>query len=135
MPPPHVVREGFVTTGEGSGMRSFMWSKRWLMLREHTLGLYKSSSAIQSMSLIMLRDVVTVQRTELKAFSFEVVLVNEKTFNFSCRSDEELYSWIDDIYQRCPRIAIGEPTNFTHNMHVGIDDDGIYRWLMIGDTR
>ncbi|KAJ3024479.1 UNVERIFIED_CONTAM: Protein kinase [Siphonaria sp. JEL0065] len=129
MPPPHVVREGFVTTGEGGGMRSFMWQKRWLMLREHTLGLYKSPSAIQSMNLIMLRDVVTVQRTELKTYSFEVEMLNGKTFNFACTSEADLYDWIDLVYQRCPRMAIGGPTNFVHEVHVGVDDDGLYSGL------
>ncbi|KAJ3072077.1 Protein kinase [Podochytrium sp. JEL0797] len=128
MPPQHIIRDGYVTT-QDEGLRSFLWSKRWLMLREHTLGLYKNSSSTQSISLIMLRDVVAVQRTELKAFSFEVVLATNKIHNFSCHSDRELYSWTDEIYKRCPRLSIGDPTNFQHHNHVGLDEDGMLRGL------
>ncbi|KAJ3288099.1 Protein kinase [Rhizoclosmatium sp. JEL0117] len=128
MPAPHVLREGHLAMKE-EGVRSFLWTKRWLMLRDHTLGLYKSASATQSMALIMLRDVVTVQRTELKTHSFEVVTVAGKTYNFMCKNDEELYGWIDEVYQRCPRLAVSAPTNFVHEIHVGIDDNGIYQGL------
>ncbi|ORY53007.1 kinase-like protein [Rhizoclosmatium globosum] len=65
-------------------------------------GLYKSASATQSMALIMLRDVVT--------------------------NDEELYGWIDEVYQMSS-TGSQRPTNFVHEIHVGIDDNGIYQGL------
>ncbi|KAJ3072076.1 Protein kinase [Podochytrium sp. JEL0797] len=77
----------------------------------------------------MLRDVVNVQRSMAKSYSFEVVLANQKTFNFAVRSDEELYEWVDEIYQRCPEMGIGLPTSFVHEVHVGVGDDGIFRGL------
>jgi len=37
-------------------------------------------------------------------------------------TDEEVYSWIDSIYQRCPSMGgVSNPTNFTHRVHVGYD--------------
>ncbi|KAJ3024477.1 UNVERIFIED_CONTAM: Protein kinase [Siphonaria sp. JEL0065] len=123
-----VVREGPVTAKD-EGMRAFLWQKRWMALRETTLALYKNSSAMQHMTMIMLRDVESVQRTELKECSFEVVMANDKTYNFACANDEELYGWMDDIYQRLPRTGISGPTNFVHEVHVGVDDDGLFRGL------
>ncbi|KAI9327985.1 p21 activated kinase [Obelidium mucronatum] len=124
-----VVREG-PASAKDEGMRSFLWSKRWLVLREATLGIYKNASAMQPMTMIMLRDVQSVQRSDLKAYSFELTMANEeKTFNFACISDDEVYGWIDDIYQRLSRTGISGPTNFVHEVHVGVGDDGLFRGL------
>lgn len=38
-----------------------------------------------------------------------------------CKNDEELYSWIDAIYNKCPTQGVSNPTNFTHKVHVGFD--------------
>ncbi|KAF8463663.1 P21-Rho-binding domain-containing protein, partial [Kalaharituber pfeilii] len=47
--------------------------------------------------------------------SRRIVLVSVKT-------DAELYSWIDAVYQRCPSMGgVSNPTNFTHKVHVGFD--------------
>lgn len=32
-----------------------------------------------------------------------------------------MYSWIDDIYSKCPLTGVSSPTNFTHKVHVGFD--------------
>ncbi|KAJ3072078.1 Protein kinase [Podochytrium sp. JEL0797] len=122
----HVVREGFITS---NGERSFIWKKMWLVLREQTIGIYKSPSTIQPSSIIMLREVDNVQRSEAKAFAFEVKLANDKIYTFACKNDEEIYDWIDDIYQRCPQMGIGNPTNFVHQIHVSLDEAGLFSGL------
>lgn len=39
-------------------------------------------------------------------------------------SYDELYTWRDALYNRSPLSSpIGNPTEFVHNMHVGIDPD------------
>ncbi|KAI9327989.1 kinase-like domain-containing protein [Obelidium mucronatum] len=129
-----VVREGFISLKEDGGMRSFMWSKRWLVLREAALPELKtnpnnSQAATQSTLVIVLRDVVSVQRSDVKPFAFEIVLENNKSFYIACRTDEDVYGWIDDIYERCPQMGISGPTNFVHEVHVGVDDDGLFRGL------
>ncbi|KAJ3140116.1 Protein kinase [Physocladia obscura] len=124
-----VVREGFVTMKEDEGMRAFLWTKRWLVLREQTLAVYKNAAATQSLVMIILRDVISVQRSELRGFSLEIAMKGQKSYNIACKSDEEVYAWIDDIYQRCPALGIGLPTNFVHEVHVGVDDDGLFRGL------
>jgi hypothetical protein len=37
------------------------------------------------------------------------------------RSDDELYSWMDDLYNRSPLLGVSNPTNFVHQVHVGFD--------------
>lgn len=39
----------------------------------------------------------------------------------ACKNDIELYSWIDEIYTKCPLSGVSSPTNFTHKVHVGFD--------------
>lgn len=36
-------------------------------------------------------------RTDLKPYCFEVV-TKDKTYYISCKNDEEVYSWMDEIY-------------------------------------
>ncbi|KAG5459325.1 MAG: P21-Rho-binding domain-containing protein [Olpidium bornovanus] len=49
------------------------------------------------------------------------MVTKEKTWYISCKNDEELYSWMDEIYQRLPLTGVSNPTNFAHNVHVGFD--------------
>ena len=50
------------------------------------------------MALVFLREVKEVKRIELKPYCFEIV-TKEKSFYISCKNDDELYSWMDEIYQ------------------------------------
>ncbi|KAI8853897.1 kinase-like domain-containing protein [Chytridium lagenaria] len=92
----YVVKRGYASVKE-DGIRSFMWSKKWLLLREQTLTIHRNENTYQSLYLIFLKDVESVQRIELKPYCFEI-------------SDEELYSWMDEIYQ-------DNPTDFVHQVH------------------
>lgn len=47
--------------------------------------------------MIFLKDVKSVDRSETKTYSFDLV-TKDKTFSIACKSDEELYSWMDEIY-------------------------------------
>ena len=44
-----------------------------------------------------------------------------KSVYIACKNDSELYSWIDDIYTKCPLNGVSNPSNFTHRVHVGFD--------------
>ncbi|KNC96959.1 STE/STE20/PAKA protein kinase [Spizellomyces punctatus DAOM BR117] len=124
----YVVKRGYCSVRE-DGFRSFMWSKRWLLLREQTLTFHRNENTYQALALIFLKEVEAVNRTELKPYSFEIV-TKEKTYYVSCKSDEELYSWMDEIYQRSPLMGISNPTNFVHKVHVGFDSDsGLFTGL------
>lgn len=52
------------------------------------------------MALIFLRDISSVTRTDLKPYCFEIA-TKDKTYYVACKSDNELYSWMDEIYNVC----------------------------------
>lgn len=63
-----------------------------------------------------------VTRVDLKPYCFEILRsANYKSVFVACKNDSELYSWIDEIYNKCPRSGVSSPTNFTHKVHVGFD--------------
>jgi len=70
--------------------------------------------------LIFLKDITAVTRTDLKAYCFELV-TKDRSYFLSCKNDEELYSWMHEIYSRSPLMGVSNPTNFVHKVHVGFD--------------
>lgn len=48
-------------------------------------------------ALVFLDTIQAVTRTDLKPYCFELV-TKDKTYYIACKSDEELYSWMDEIY-------------------------------------
>ncbi|KXS19268.1 Pkinase-domain-containing protein [Gonapodya prolifera JEL478] len=115
-----VLKRGYVSIREDGIIASFMWSRRWLMLREETLSIHRNESTYQPMSVVFLKEVECVQRTEHKEFCFNLV-AKGKSYYVSCSSDAELYEWLDGIYQRAPLLGISNPTNFVHTTHVAFD--------------
>ncbi|KAJ3206356.1 Protein kinase, partial [Entophlyctis luteolus] len=99
-----VIKRGPVSMRK-DGLRAWMWS---------------TCETKQPSTIIFLKDVEQVQRSELKPYCFEIV-TRDRSYFVACRSDEELYSWMDEVYQRSPLINISNPTNFVHQVHVGFD--------------
>ncbi|KAJ3366006.1 Protein kinase [Allomyces javanicus] len=116
-----VVKAGYLSVKE-DGLMSFIWSKRWVVLREQTLALHRSESAQQAVTLVFLSSIASVARSENKPYCFEVVTKDGRSILFACKNDEEVYTWIEEIYVRSPLTSVSSPTNFQHNMHVGFDD-------------
>ncbi|KAI8920609.1 kinase-like domain-containing protein [Entophlyctis helioformis] len=114
-----VVKRGHVMVKEG-GLRSFIWSKRWLQLRDQMLTVHRNENTYQALHIILLKEVESVQRSDLKSICFEIV-TKDRTYYVSCESDSELYSWMEEIYSRSPQVGISTPTNFAHHVHVGFD--------------
>lgn len=52
------------------------------------------------MALVFLRDITQISRYELKPYCIEMV-TKDKTYYIACKSDEEVYEWIDEIYCVC----------------------------------
>lgn len=67
------------------------------MVYQSSLFLQQSGQCI---ALIFLKDVKSVDRSETKTYSFDLV-TKDKTYSIACKSDEELYSWMDEIYNVC----------------------------------
>ncbi|ORY76134.1 Pkinase-domain-containing protein [Neocallimastix californiae] len=123
----YIIKKGYASVKE-DGLRSFLWSKRWLVLREQTLTIQRNENTYQAIANIFLGSVESVQRTDHKPFSFEIV-TKGKSYYIACKTSEDLYEWIDEIYKRSQSMVSG-PTNFTHNVHVGFDPmNGIFTGL------
>jgi len=117
--PTTIVRRGFAKLKE-DGLRSWIWSQRWLILREQTLTFHKNETTSTAAALIFLKEITNVTRTDLRPYCLEVE-TKDKTYNLALKNDEELYGWMDDIYSRSPLMGVSNPTNFVHQVHVGFD--------------
>ncbi|TFK65295.1 Pkinase-domain-containing protein [Pluteus cervinus] len=112
-----VVRQGPVYLKE-DGLASWLWRTKWMVLKEEVLTIHKSESSPQQ-SIVLLCDITNVERTDLKPYCL-LLEVKDKRYYLSLKSDEEVYGWQDDIYQRSP-LGVSNPTNFVHKVHVGFD--------------
>ncbi|KAL4790029.1 kinase-like domain-containing protein [Aspergillus venezuelensis] len=131
-----VVKEGYVRCKEDKFLAS--WNQRFLTLRESRLDFMKNETGKVVLS-IPLAAVTGVSRSEDTRMAFEIIrLANPKdatsksalltrdvpTKSLTCevKTDEEIYDWIDKIYERCPGMGgVSNPTNFSHRVHVGFD--------------
>ncbi|KAE8148236.1 kinase-like domain-containing protein [Aspergillus avenaceus] len=131
-----VIKEGYVRCKEDKFLAT--WNQRYLILREFRLDFLKNETGRVVLS-IPLQTVTAVSRSEDTRMAFEVIrLANPKdatskaalitrdvpTKAITCevKSDDEIYDWIDKIYERCPGMGgVSNPTNFSHRVHVGFD--------------
>lgn len=129
------IREGWATIKE-DGLKSLYWAKKYIILRESFLDFLKAETSSSPTLSISLKDIVSVNRTDMKPYCFEVVRMASsqngansmasdaprRTVFVSVKSEQELYDWVDDVYSRCPSMGgVSNPTNFTHKVHVGFD--------------
>ena len=128
-----IIKEGPARCKDG-----LLWKTRYLVLRAYQLDFQKGHDGKVSMS-IQLKDVTGVSRSESNPLSFEITRVAttganstglaaasrdlpQKTIICQLKSDDEIYEWIDVIYNRCPGMGgVSNPTNFSHRVHVGFD--------------
>lgn len=114
---PEIIKEGYLSLKE-EGLRAWIWSKRYCVLRDQSLTFHRSEAG-QCIGLLFLKEIGSVTRIDLKPYCFEIS-AKDKTYYVSCKSDEELYSWLDEIYNRSS-VGTSGPTNFIHTVHVGFD--------------
>ena len=131
------VKTGWASVKE-DGLKAFLWTKKFLVLREYALDFNKTETSTATSLTIPLKDIISVNRVDTKPFCFEIVrspnassgasissMANDSSRRIvlvSVKTDAELYSWIDEVYQRCPSMGgVSNPTNFTHKVHVGFD--------------
>ena len=147
--PPNLSKTNLLNDGLGNGVSivkegpakvkdGLMWKQRHMVLRTYKLDFQKSQDGKVQTS-IMLRDVTAVARSETVSLSFEITKVAnpskenspevpssrdlpQKVITCQMKSDDEIYSWIDALYARCPSMGgVSNPTNFSHRVHVGFD--------------
>lgn len=129
-----IVKEGAAKVKDG-----IMWKQRYLVLRAFQLDFLKSQDGKIDRA-VQLKDVTSVSRSESVPLSFELSRVAnptattgtaggtpardmpQKTIIVQLRTDDDIYEWIDAIYNRCPGMGgVSNPTNFSHRVHVGFD--------------
>ncbi|KAJ5643038.1 Serine/threonine-protein kinase CLA4 [Penicillium longicatenatum] len=131
-----IVKEGLVRCKEDKFLAT--WNQRQLILREYKIEFLKTESGKVVLSF-PLSTVTAVSRSEDSKMAFEITRlanpkdansktalitrdVPTKTITCEVKSDDEIYEWIDKIYERCPGMGgVSNPTNFSHRVHVGFD--------------
>ena len=66
------IREGWATIKE-DGLKSLYWAKKYIILRESFLDFLKAETSSSPTLSISLKDIVSVNRTDMKPYCFEVV--------------------------------------------------------------
>ncbi|KAH7047908.1 kinase-like domain-containing protein [Linnemannia elongata] len=118
-PTSGVLKHGFISLKE-EGLKAFIWSKRYMALREFKLSFHRNESTPHAVVIVPLEDISAVSRTDLKTYCFELI-TKDRSFFISCKNEEELYSWMHEIYSRSPLLGVSSPTDFVHKVHVGFD--------------
>ncbi|QIW99386.1 hypothetical protein AMS68_004904 [Peltaster fructicola] len=118
-----VVKDGFAKVKEeGAGFMKQFWNERFLVLREKQLDFLKSNATTKVAMTIYLREVSNVTRSDNYPYSVELTRDGNKIWILKFDSDNEVYGWIDSIYDRCPSMGgVSHPTGFSHRVHVGFD--------------
>ncbi|KAG1401564.1 hypothetical protein G6F58_010720 [Rhizopus delemar] len=113
-----IKKDGYLQVKE-DGLRAWIWSKRYVVLRDQSITFHRNEQTGQCVALVFLKEMTTVTRSELRPYCFELG-TKTKSYYIACRNDEELYSWMDEIYNRSP-LGVSGPTDFVHKVHVGFD--------------
>ena len=130
-----VIKEGHIRCKEDKFLAG--WNQRYLILREFRLDFLKNENG-KVMQTIPLNTVTGVSRSEDTRMAFEVTRIANpkdganrpvmnrdlptKTITCEVKNDDEIYDWIDKIYERCPGMGgVSNPTNFSHRIHVGFE--------------
>ncbi|KAJ2783836.1 Protein kinase [Coemansia interrupta] len=80
-----------------------------------------AAKAIQATALIFLKEVQSVNRSDAKLYCIEIK-TKDRDYYIQCASDDDLYSWMDSVYEKCPLLSgVSPPSNFHHQVHVDFD--------------
>ncbi|KAK5121961.1 hypothetical protein LTR85_004533 [Meristemomyces frigidus] len=118
-----VVKDGWAKVKEeGGGFMKAFWNERFLVLREKQLDFLKSSTSSKTSLTVLLRDVSNITRSDSYPYSLELTKEGNKQWILKFETDNEVYGWMDSIYDRCPSMGgVSHPTGFSHRVHVGFD--------------
>lgn len=118
-----IIKDGFAKVKEeGAGFMKQFWNERFLILREKQLDFYKSNTTTKVSLTVYLRDIHNVTRSDNYPFSIELTKEGNKQWILKFETDNDVYGWMDNIYDRCPSMGgVSHPTGFSHRVHVGFD--------------
>ncbi|KAJ3314404.1 Protein kinase [Boothiomyces sp. JEL0838] len=89
------IKQGYCKIKEDK-LRSFLWTKRWLVLYQKVLTVNKSESSQTPLIAIHLNEIEKCERTDSQPFCIEIS-TKDKTIYLSFKSDMEVYDWIDEM--------------------------------------
>jgi len=112
------VVQGIVQVKQ-SGFANCLWRQRRLTLEDQTLTIHNNGATSES-TTILLRDIIEIERTNLKPYCLLVATKN-KRYYLSLTSDDELYEWKDALYSGSRLTSISYPFGFRHTVHLGFD--------------
>jgi PH domain len=94
-----IIKAGFISIKD-----SWLWGKKFVVLRPVTLSMYKNEKidAGTPQVVISLNDVINLKREETKDYCFSMEIRGGKIWLFSFKSDGELYGWMDEVYSVSP---------------------------------
>ncbi|KAM0682854.1 Protein kinase [Mitosporidium daphniae] len=106
--------------------RSFFrenWNKKYLVLRESTLGIHKDKSDTNAVFVLLLNDVINIDRRSNRPYCLELQLASlKRSMMFAFDSEEEMVKWMNSLKKYCSKLAcVSGPTSFRHNLHIGFD--------------
>ncbi|KAK9711823.1 Protein kinase [Basidiobolus ranarum] len=104
----------------GNGLTSWLWSKRLITLKNTCLTIHKLQSELKALETIFFEEIRDLERSELKPHCFKVN-IGARNIYVACKSEEEMWSWMDSIYKRSPMKGVSNPTNFSHRAHLSFD--------------
>jgi hypothetical protein len=118
-----IIKDGFAKVKEeGAGFMKQFWNERFLILREKQLDFFKSNTTTKVSLTVYLRDIHNVTRSDNYPFSIELTKEGNKSWILKFETDNDVYGWLDNIYDRCPSMGgVSHPTGFSHRVHVGFD--------------
>ncbi|KXN69956.1 Pkinase-domain-containing protein [Conidiobolus coronatus NRRL 28638] len=120
-PNNQVIKSGYVEVKQ-SGIKNWKSKVRYLILENDNLYVLKNSNRdkMDYKLKIDLNDILHIDRCVNSIYCFKITFKNHFiTLNFN--NDEDLFNWMDSIYELSPLSAVSGPTNFTHNTHVEFD--------------
>lgn len=94
-----IIKAGYVSIKD-----SWLWGKKYLVLRPVTLSMYKNERIDSGTPqiVISLNDVINLKREEAKDYCFSMEIRGGKVWLFNFKSDGELYGWMDEVYSVHP---------------------------------
>ncbi|KAK9720428.1 Protein kinase [Basidiobolus ranarum] len=115
------VKKGHFSV-RGNGMTSWLWSKRLVTLKNTCITIHKVHNEVKALETIFYEEIRDLERSELKPYCFKICSETRNIY-ITCKSDGEMWSWMDSIYKRSPMKGVSNPTNFNHHAHLSFDAD------------
>ncbi|KAF6011884.1 hypothetical protein HII13_002352 [Brettanomyces bruxellensis] len=119
-------RSGWVQVKD-EGIMSFRWLKKFMVLSETSLELYKNEEKSELWDRIPLLHISGCFKNQIRSHCIEIVHRSKSTF-VVVKSEQDVNMWIDSILAKCPKEGFSKPIKVTHEAQVSYDPiDGSFK--------